>query len=130
MNKNRIIVGMFVYAFILFIIILGVWNIIRLLFPKKPVPDNKPLLEYKVVDVIGIKKHDSHSVTYYAVKINGHEFTMTVSTLHDNVTFKHYRNCWYCKKHNITKHNNFCFSTLDGLTTDLQNKLKRMEENK
>ena len=128
MNKNRIIVGMFVYAFILFIIVLGVWNIFRLMFPKKPETDNKPLIEYQIVDVIGIKKHPDFEVVYYAVKINGHEFTMIVSSQNRNTLFKHYRNCWYCKKHNITKHNNFCFSTLDGLTTDLQNKLKRLED--
>ena len=130
MNRRRIFVGMIMYVVIGFFLAFGIWNVIKLMFPKKPVPDNKPLLEYKVVDVIGIKKHDSHSVIYYAVKINGHEFTMTTNTQHDNVTFKHYQNCWYCKKHNITKHNNFCFSTLDGLTVDLQNKLKRMEDNK
>ena len=87
-------------------------------------------LNWEVIDLIDFKESDNFFVIKYLVKINNHYYIMTKNSLFINSSLQHNYNCQYCKKYNINKYNSFCFSTLDGCTSEIHEKINNIKENK
>lgn len=88
------------------------------------------LLYWKVIDVFDCYEHDNSYSIKYLVKINDHFYIMSKNSEFNNTILQHDFNCKYCKDHNIAKYNGFCFSTFDGLTSELQQKINNIKAKK
>ena len=121
LKKVKKYIGIFVYGLVIWLIALYI---------SKQYFNSRVPIEYKIIDVIGYTNIDNKPTIQYKVLINSHEYLMIVNTAVDNVFYKHISECKYCKKNNNTKLNGFTFSILDGMTTELQDKLKKLKENK
>lgn len=77
--------------------------------------EKKDLLEYKVIDVVKIDKQ-----VHLIAELNNHYYVIHKSF--DNVIFKHYTECPYCRKKFIP----FVFSVYDSFNLKLQEKYKNL----
>lgn len=91
---------------------------------------NEETIRYRVVDVINHKKPGEHEATYYKVLINNHDYTKVETTMHNNIIFKHNDDCAHCKKRGINRRTRDSFSTKDGTTIEMHEKLNKMKEKK
>ena len=111
MSREKFIYGC-VYLVLISFIIYQLSKFIVIKHIYKPVT-------YQVVDVIEHK----YPITKYKVKINEHEYILTETAEHRNLIFRHNIDCQYCKENKIEK-GNYSFTTKDGLTAKLQEKIK------
>lgn len=120
------------WCFIYFLILAGIFFIV--FFKVYPTNDqiNRQLILYKIVDVIKYNEFEDGKISiHFKVKINEHDFEMITSSSYNNISYRHLNDdCQYCKVHKITKYNGFCFSTLDGLSTEIQQRINNIKENK
>ena len=84
-------------------------------------------IHWEVVNLIDFKECDNFFVVKYLVKINDHYYIMTKNSLFINSSLQHNSNCIYCKDNNISKYNGFCFSILDGFTSELHEKINNIK---
>lgn len=85
------------------------------------------VIRYKVLDVLDVKQPGEHQATYYKVLINDHEYIKIETTMHNNIIFKHDENCAHCKQHNTEVHRHEIFTTGDGTTVEIREKVERMK---
>ena len=101
----------FVYLFLIAVIYFNVskWFVFK--------EEKKDLLEYQVIDVI--KERNQINLL---VELNNHYYS--VYKCSDNVIFKHYKDCPFCRKTFVP----FIFSIHDGYGTKLQEKYKKISK--
>lgn len=90
---------------------------------KYEIKVRKPLIKYKVLNIIKHKKLDDGTIsTIFKVQINDHQYEMITTSAHNNIIFKHLENCKDCKEKYP-----FSFSTFDGLDSKMYDSFKKLK---